>query len=142
MRISTSGGGAKPCQPGVAGLVISLVAALVLIGTQVWAQGPSERWVKIAVRKLDANAGRARIDLSKAKGAFRGVRVTATAGGITVTRIELRYSDGASHNASRALVFRQGQRIGPIGSRGEDGFLDSLVLTFRPLLGEPGEATI
>jgi esterase/lipase superfamily enzyme len=122
---------------------IALLAGVaVLISTPVWAQGAGDRWVSLATRTIDTKAGRLTIDLGKAKGAFKAVRVKVKAGALTLTQVEIKYSDGANHKVRRALNLRQDQRSQPIGVRDEDGFLDSIVLAFRGVAGEVEEATI
>jgi len=119
-----------------------LAVAPLLAGTRAWAQGAGDRWVTLATRTIDAKAGRASIDLSKAKGAFRAVRVAVRVGAVALTQVELKYSDGTIHKERRALALRQNQQTRPIAGRGEDTFLDSIVLSFRSVAGEPDAATI
>ena len=59
------------------------------------AQSAGDRWVTLATRAIDAKAGRARFDLSKARGAFRAVRVSVRTGALALTQIELKYEGAA-----------------------------------------------
>ena len=106
------------------------------------AQSGTDRWVILATRDIDAKAGRASIDLSKARGAFRAVRVSLRAGALALTQVELRYDGAPVHTARRAVVLRQSARPQLIDTRSEDRFLDSLVLAFRAVPGEPDRATL
>ena len=112
------------------------------LAPRAYAQSGSERWVTLATRDIDAKAGRASIDLSKAKGAFRAVRVSLRAGALALTQVELRYDGAPIHTARRAVVLRQSARPQLIDTRSEDRFLDSLVLAFRAVPGEPDRATL
>jgi esterase/lipase superfamily enzyme len=113
-----------------------------LFGTRAWAQGAENRWVTLATRTIVVKAGRTSIDLSKVKGAFRAVRVVVKAGALVLTKVEIKHSDGKIYKERRALALRQNQQTRPIGSRGEHTFLDSIVLSFRGVAGEPNRATI
>ena len=106
------------------------------------AQSWGERWVTLATRDIDAKAGRASIDLSKAKGAFRAVRVSLRAGALALTQVELRYDGAPVHTARRAVVLRQNDRPQLIDTRSDDRFLDNLVLAFRAVPSEPDRATL
>jgi len=107
-----------------------------------YAQGWGERWVTLATSDIDAKAGRASIDLSKAKGAYRGVRVSLRVGTLALTHVELRYDGAPMHTARRAVVLRQKDRPLLIDSHSENRFLDSLMLAFRAVPGEPDKATL
>ena len=106
------------------------------------AQSWRERWVTLATRDIDAKAGRASIDLSNAKGAFRAVRVSLRAGALALTEVELRYDGAPVHTARRAVVLRQRDRPQLIDTHSDDRFLDSLVLAFRAVPGEPDKAML
>ena len=106
------------------------------------AQSLGERWVTLATREVDTKAERVSIDLSKAKGAFRAVRVSLRAGALALTQVELRYDGAPVHTARRAVVLRPNQRPQLIDSHNEDRFLDSLLLAFRAVPGEPDRATL
>jgi esterase/lipase superfamily enzyme len=96
----------------------------------------------LATRAIDAKAGRASIDLSRAKGAFRAVRVSLRTGALALTQIDVKYEGGVSHTARRALVLRHNQPPRVIDTHSDDRFLDSLVLAFRNVAGEPDRAIL
>jgi esterase/lipase superfamily enzyme len=121
--------------------VLSLALAL-FVGVGAGAQSADERWVTLTARAIDARAGHASIDLSKAKGTFTAVRITVKGGALTLTHVELTYGDGTIYQERRAVVLRQNQKTRPIDSRSEDRFLDRIVLTFRGVAGELDRATI
>ena len=125
----------------VALAILALTALVRPLVPDARAQG-ADRWVRLASRDLDARSGRASIDLSRAKGAFKAVRIRVQSGALGLTQLELRYHGGGVRTERRALVLRaaQGPRI--IDSRGDDAFLDSLQLSFRGVAGEPERATL
>jgi hypothetical protein len=80
----------------------------------------------LATHAIDAKAGRASIDLSRARGAFRAVRVSLRTGALALTQIDLKYDGGVVHTARRALVLRHNERPRLIDTHSDDRFLDSL----------------
>src|SRR5262249_11442470 len=118
-----------------------LLSVLCFASFSVRAQG-ADRWVTLAKQAVNAKAGRASIDLSKARGSFRAVRVRVQTGALALTLIELRYHGGIVHRAHRAAVLRHNQGPRLIDSRSEDHFVDSLVLGFRPVPGETDRAIL
>jgi esterase/lipase superfamily enzyme len=121
---------------------VCLASVLQALAPDAQAQSGSERWVILATREIDAKAGRASIDLSTAKGAFRAVRVSLRAGALALTQVELRYDGAPVHMAPRAVVLRPNERPQLIDTRSEDRFLDNLVLAFRAVPGEPDTAIL
>ena len=107
----------------VALAILALTGLVRPLAPDARAQG-ADRWVRLASRDLDARSGRASIDLSRAKGAFKAVRIRVQSGALGLTQLELRYHGGGVRTERRALVLRaaQGPRI--IDSRGDDAFLE------------------
>jgi esterase/lipase superfamily enzyme len=124
-------------------LCLSVVyVCLISLPHAVRAQPGGDRWVILATRAIDAKAGRASIDLSRAKGTFRAVRVSLRTGALALTQIDLKYDGGTVHTARRALVLRHNERPRLIDTSSHDRFLDSLVLAFRAVAGEPDRAIL
>ena len=126
----------------LAGVFLILTSLPRFLGPDARAQTGGDRWVTVATREVHAKAGRASIDLSKAKGAFRAVRVSVRAGALALTQIELRYEGGPAHSARRAMILRHNERPRLIDTRSDDRFLDSLALVFRAVPGEPDRAIL
>jgi esterase/lipase superfamily enzyme len=130
------------------GVALIVTFAILAFGGLMGPAGPAasaqgaDQWVTLASRDLDTKTGRATIDLSRAKGAYKSVRIRVSSGAVALTQIELRYHGGGVRTERRALVLRaaQGPRI--IDSRSDDAFLDRLVLSFRGVAGEPERAML
>ena len=122
--------------------LLLVLASLASLPQAAKAQPGGDRWVPLATREINAKAGRAHIDLSKARGAFRAVRVSLRSGALALTQIELRYEGGPVRTARRAVVLRHNERPRLIDAHGDDRFLDSLVLAFHSVPGEPDRATL
>jgi esterase/lipase superfamily enzyme len=127
-------------------LSIALLLALTLIGeagkAHAGTQGVGDRWVILATRTFDTRAGRAIVDLKRAKGAFKAVRLTVKAGAMALTRVELKLSDGTVVKVRRSLILHEDQQTPPLGVRTEDAFFDSIALAFRSAAGELDSATV
>jgi hypothetical protein len=126
--------------PWIAFLCFACVQLFVAAGA--CAQSVGDQWVTLATATVDARTGHASIDLSKAKGAFRAVRIAVRSSAVALRNIELKYGDGTSLKERRALILRPNAPTRPIGSSSEDVFLDRIELTFRSVAGELDRATI
>jgi esterase/lipase superfamily enzyme len=123
-------------------LIILLVGLPPLLGGSTWTQGAADRWVVLATRAIDTRAGRARIDLHKARGAFRAVRLVLKSGALTLTRVEVTYSDGTVRKVRRSLTLREEQQTPPLAQRADDAFIDTITLAFRAAAGELESAVV
>ena len=93
-------------------LLLALLVGFALVsGARALAPSAGERWVILATRALDTKTGRASIDLKKAKGAFKAVRLTVKTGALTLTRVELTYDDGTVVRVRRRWA-RRGRSSG------------------------------
>src|SRR5262245_36402829 len=123
-------------------VLIALVGLALFESGHARTQGSADRWVILATRAIDTRAGRARIDLHKAKGAFRAVRLAVKSGALTLTRVEVTYSDGTVLKVRRSLTLREEQKTPTLAQRADDAFIDSIALSFRGAAGELETATI
>src|SRR5262245_24638582 len=123
-------------------LIVVLAGLALLPGGHAWPQGSADRWVVLATRAIDTQAGRASIDLHKARGAFRAVRLTVKSGALTLTRVEIAYSDGTVRKVRRSLTLREGEKTPSLAQRAEDAFIDSITLAFRGAAGELENAVV
>jgi esterase/lipase superfamily enzyme len=129
--------------PNLLRLLIALLTGFALLSSaRAVTQSAGDRWVILATRALDTKTGRASIDLRKAKGAFKAVRLTVKTGALTLTRVELTYGDGTVRKVRRSLTLREDQKSPPIGRRADDAFIDTIALTFKSAAGELDSAVI
>jgi esterase/lipase superfamily enzyme len=129
--------------PSLLCLLLALLAQLASVsGAHAVTHNAGDRWVILATRALDTKSGRASIDLKRAKGAFKAVRLTVKTGALTLTRVELTYGDGTVLKLRRSLTLREEQNSPLIGRRADDAFIDTLALTFKSAAGELDSAVI
>lgn len=129
--------------PNLLRLLMTLLTGFALLsGAHAFTQSAGDRWVILATRALDTKSGRASIDLRRAKGAFKAVRLTVKTGALTLTRVELTYGDGTVLKVRRSLTLREEQKSPPIGRRADDAFIDNIALMFKGAAGELDSAVI
>lgn len=119
-------------RPTRAWIISGLLIAGVTTVTPATAQQPDEMLYLQKVEQIDVRAGRQVIDLRKAKGAVRGLRVRARSGVIRLSNVRVTYSDGTTFNERRLIVLRAGERTRVIDPRGKDKFVERIELFFDP----------
>lgn len=117
-----------------------LVSRLVIVLLLTFA-GPAfadENWVGIAAETINVGMdGAISIDVSKAPGAFRGIRVFNKGGGlIDLSRVQIVYSDGSVHNEDRQIDLKAGERSREIAAGTDEKFVDKVNLTWRASKGQ------
>ncbi len=108
-------------------LVIAGLAVLVA-GTASVAKD-TENLVVIATETVDLGKTGVAIDVSKAKGAYRGIRVRAKKNFIDLSRVQVVYDDGSIHNEDRQIDMKQGERSRAIDLRSSDRFINTINLS-------------
>jgi Protein of unknown function (DUF2541) len=108
---------------------------LVVAGLAVLAAGfvsaaqAEENLVVIATETVDLGKDGVSIDVSKAKGAFRGIRVRAKKNFVDLSRVQVIYDDGSIHNEDRQIDMKQGERSRAIDVKNSDRFIDTVNLS-------------
>jgi hypothetical protein len=94
--------------------------------------------VGIGTETIDVSSdGNASIDVSKAPGAYRGIRVK-NKGSTTIDlqRVQIIYSDGSVHNEDRQIDMKKGERSREIAGGSTDKFIDKVNLTWKATKGK------
>ena len=120
-------------------LVVAL-SVILATGVFVTAEARKHRWrgdqlVVIAEHDIDMNLDRYTIDVSKAKGAYKGIRVKAKQGFFDLSRVQVVYADGSTHNEDRQIDMYQGERSREINPTGDPRFIDQVNITQIPQRG-------
>jgi len=120
-------------------LVVAL-SVILATGVFVTAEARKHRWrgdqlVVIAEHDIDMNLDRYTIDVSKAKGAYKGIRVKAKQGFFDLSRVQVVYADGSTHNEDRQIDMYQGERSREINPTGDSRFIDQVNITQIPQRG-------
>ena len=91
-----------------------------------------ENLVVIAELDVDLGVDQYTVDLSQAKGAFKGIRVRAKRGFFDLSRVQVVYNDGSVHNEERQIDMYQGERSRPINPTADPRFIDKVTITQVP----------
>ena len=116
---------------------------LVLAGLAMLAAGAvtaaqaEENLVSLGTQKLNLNnAGSISFDVTKAKGAFQGIRIKSRKGFIDASQVRVVYSDNTSHNEDRQIDMKEGERSRPIDPKSTDRFVDTVTVTYKASKGD------
>jgi hypothetical protein len=114
-----------------------VMAGLALVAAGVVSVAQAQDLVGIATETIDANSdGSAAIDVSRAPGAFRGIRVKNRGSNLLdLTRVQIVYSDGSVHNEDRQIDMRSGERSREIAPSSTDKFIDKVNVSWRASSG-------
>jgi hypothetical protein len=113
------------------------LAGLALVAAGAISVAQAQDLVGIGSETIDVSRdGNATIDVSKAAGAFRGIRVKNKGGStIDLQRVQVIYSDGSVHNEDRQIDMRRGERSREIAAGSADKFIDKVNLTWKATSG-------
>jgi len=120
-------------------LVVAL-CAIVAIGAlsaqahrQRYYEGYGDNLVVISEQDIDLSLDRYSIDVSQAKGAYKGIRVKNKSGHLfDLSSVQIVYSDGSTHNEDRQIDMYEGERSRPINPTSESRFIDKINITQVP----------
>lgn len=121
-----------------------VVALSVILATGVFASAEArrhyrhhdhdgDRLVVIAEQDVDLNLDKFSIDVSMAKGAYKGIRVKNAQGRLfDLHSVQVVYADGSVHNEDRQIDMWTGERSRPINPTFEPRFIDRINITQEP----------
>lgn len=89
--------------------------------------------VVISEQDVDLSLDRYTLDVSQAKGAYKGIRVKNKSGHLfDLSSVQIVYADGSTHNEDRQIDMYQGERSRPINPTSEGRFIDKINITQEP----------
>lgn len=118
-----------------------VVALSVMMATGVFASAEARRQrsysgdqlVVISEQDIDLGLDKYTIDISKAKGAYKAIRVRNAQGRLfDLSRVQVVYSDGSVHNEDRQIDMWQGERSRLINPTSDSRFVDQINITQTP----------
>lgn len=112
--------------------LILAALALMAIGVMTTADAQQgDKWVLLGERDVDPSKGTTdSIDVSKAKGRIKAVRIEVD-DPLLLSRVQVVYNNGTSHNEDRRINLKSGERTRPIDLRTEERFVDTVNLVFE-----------
>jgi esterase/lipase superfamily enzyme len=110
----------------------ALVASIAVVAAGVSAPARAQTcfggWVALAVKEIDLKGTGESIDVSRARGAFRALRLENYGEAIRLLGIRVVYGDKSVHAEDRPIELRRGDRTRPIQPRNTDQFVDTVIL--------------
>lgn len=118
-----------------------VMPALALAGWATVFAGPvaaqEAREVLLGSREVDLTLEKDRVDVTRAKGRFNGLRLYARRNAIEISKIAVTYSNGQVHNEERRINLLPGERTRLINA-GSERFIDHIDLFYKTKSGVTG----
>lgn len=117
--------------------LVLAVCAMLATGVLVTAEARKryrggDQLVVISEHDIDMSLDQYSIDVTKAKGAYKGIRVKAKTGFFDLSRVQVVYADGRVHNEDRQIDMYQGERSRPINPTYDSYFVDQINISQQP----------
>lgn len=109
-----------------------LAIAVAGVGASAQAQQADGNWVLIGTKSVDLKSGSDTIDVSKARGSFKAVRIRNTGQDIVINKARVVYGDNTAHVEDRNITLLGGERSRPIDVRATGKFVDAVAINFGP----------
>ena len=100
-------------------------------------QAQDSREVLLGSREVDLSLEKDRVDVTRAKGRFNGIRLYARRNAIEISKVAVTYSNGQVHNEERRINLLPGERTRLINA-GSERFVDHVELYYRTKTGVTG----
>lgn len=123
-------------------LVAGLALAAAGVTTSAQAQRCSDGWVSLGTRDVDVKATNETIDVTKAKGSFRALRLENGGDEIQFDRVRVVYGDNTFHVEDRKIDLKNGERTRQINPRDNNKFVDTVILNVSANANLRGRARI
>jgi len=86
--------------------------------------------VLLGTKDVDLRAGNDTIDVSKARGDYRAIRIRNTGDDIVISKARVVYGDNTAHVEDRTINLLSGERSRPIDTRANGKFVDAVAVTY------------
>src|SRR5262245_61877119 len=106
----------------------ALIVAAIFTAIALLPAHAADKLVVIGSTNMDLSGTGASVDVSKARGAFRGIRLRLKNGPASFDSVRVIYSDGAVHTEDHPFTLAGGERSDVIGAGGER-FVDRIDVT-------------
>jgi hypothetical protein len=112
--------------------VASLALAALGAATAAEAQTCTDGWVSLGVKDVDPRGSNDTIDVSRAKGSYRSIRLENSGSGLVMDRVRVVYGDNSFHVEDRKINLQRDERTRQINPRDNNKFVDTVILNFPP----------
>lgn len=100
-----------------------------------------DQLVTLARHDVQLSQGHEAIDVSKADGSFRAIRISAQSP-IEISRIQIIYADGSAHEEVRRINLKKGQRTREINRTRNGRFVDRIEIDYKTSSAASSRATL
>jgi len=114
---------------GAAGFSLLMAGSLSIAEAQ-------EALVVLGTQSIDLTGSGVSVDVSKVRGAFRGIRLRVKAGSAEIDRVQIIYRDGMVHTASQPFLLEKGEYTHPINETRDDRFIDTVNVVNKETKGQ------
>ena len=94
-----------------------------------------ENLVIISEQDVDLSVDRFTVDVSAAKGGYKGIRIRSARGHFDVSKVQVVYNDASVHNEDRHINLFQGERSRAINPTADSYFVDQVTVEQVPSTG-------
>ena len=124
--------------------VVFVLFAVLFAGVlaPVEAQQPVASWVLLGVKEVDLSLEKDRVDVTRAQGRFRAIRLVAKDRGVEIFKVSVNYYGGRVHNEERRINLLPGERTRPIDPRDRGEFIDTIDLFYKTQAGTRRNAMV
>ena len=122
-----------------------ILAALALMAAGIVTAAEAQRgdkWVLLGTREVDLSKGSDAIDVSKAKGRVKAIRLEAKDQAIVMSRVQVVYNNSTIYNEDRRINLLDGERTRPINLTADERFVDQINLVYEKEAGAKDKPTI
>ena len=112
----------------IAGLAITAAG---FVSTAHAQQGSADKWVLVGKGEIDQSKPSGTLDVSRAKGAYKAIRLINRRGELDIVNIQVRYANGSAANERRDINLKAGERTRPMDLRADDRFLEDVTLSLK-----------
>lgn len=110
--------------------VLALALGVVAAGGIVGQAEARDRLVLLATQSLEPGAKSATIDVSKAPGAYRAVRVRAKSGPVTISGLRIVYNDDSFHTIDKTFTLNSKEQTKLLDEQAASKFVDTVAVTY------------
>ena len=104
-------------------------------------QARADKWVLVGKKTVDTVKPNESIDVSKAKGAFKAIRLVSKNGTVDIVRLEIQAIKGGGTTEAKAFKLSSGERTRSFELKG-DAFLEQVNLSIGKPSGKPSKVSL
>lgn len=122
-----------------------VLAALALMAVGIVSTAEAQKgdkWVLMGSREVDLTKGSDSIDVTKAKGRVKAVRLEVSEAPILLSRVQVVYNGAPAHNEDRRINLLEDERTRPINLTADERFVDQVNLVFEKNSSSKEKATV